>query len=169
MYPLAFTRRDGVQCPFCVWKSSRRAPTCVEHESLMTPAMIPEVNELINKYNTKEISREAVNASLEILMSPASGNMLVGCRVLVDYDGSDEFPQGIYKGTAVEYNTTTREYLIEYDSGYGLESMNVFSMYDYAIPAYKEFIYEFIKSFTDVYSKDDAMYTAAMNKFVSLM
>lgn len=161
MYPLQFNRRAGVQCAFCLWKSSRRSPTCLIHEELIDDVDVEEVNVIIDKYNSKEISLECANMALESIMAP-------GCRISVDYDGCSEFPRGVYDATVVEYNVNTKEYTVEYDYGYGTECINVFELNSHATGPNKETIEEYINCFIELYKTNDEMYINSMEKIIKI-
>lgn len=144
---LGFCKRDGLQCPFCISVSSHRAPTCPAHESRIQSSEIHEVKMIVYKYTHNEMSRYSSNLALEMLLSPALGNALVGTRVNIEYDGCTEYPKGVYDGTVVEYDVNKREYIIEYDSGCGSERVDVFKLIDIAKPQYKQFVEEYIENF----------------------
>jgi hypothetical protein len=119
----------------------------MNHEKLIKESDIPEVETIIYKYTHNEMSRYCANQALEMLLAPARGILLQGIRVTVDHDGCSEYPKAAYDATVLEYNVSTKEFIIEYDSGCGSEKMDVFELLEVTQEMYRGRVEEYIEAF----------------------
>lgn len=143
---MEWRRREGLQCPFCLYYSSHRAPTCEKHEDYITDDLYEEVQTVCQQFNShnKILDRDEANYVLESLFFDITARDLLGSRVIIGFYPNDEEKQqfieeygvyweGDYGAIAREYDSVERKFHIywEYDNEYAGE-MTAIELYNYS-------------------------------------
>lgn len=140
-----WTRREGLQCPFCIHVSSHRSPTCNIHDDFIPEDLEEDVDIFCKDFNEGWFDRNDANDILESLFFDITAYDLVNkIVVVVNFSPTDEqklefikeygqYWEGDYNAIVKAYNPETRTFSIYWtdDNEYAGE-MTALELYQYA-------------------------------------